>query len=85
MGITVKGVSLLAGVLSFAIYPQTWFPQLCITVVRVAGAEIGTTGEGDARFIDNRRITGACLIWWKRQESSEKLEKIPWWIYIIYT
>lgn len=58
-GITVKGVPTLAGVLSFSLYPQAWFPQLCITAVRVPGKEIGDTAPDDARFLDNRRITGA--------------------------
>lgn len=58
MGVTVKGVPTLAGVLCFAIYPQTWLPQLCITAVRVPGIEMGDTDDEGARFIDNRRITG---------------------------
>lgn len=58
-GVTVKGVPTLAGVMSFSLYPQAWFPQLCITAVRVPGKEIGDTTEDNARFIDNQRITGA--------------------------
>jgi ATP-dependent DNA helicase RecG len=59
MGISVKGVPTLAGVLSFSLYPQTWFSQLCITAVSVPGTEIGDTEQDGSRFLDNKRITGA--------------------------
>ena len=59
MGITVKGVPTLAGILSFSLYPQTWFSQLCITAVSVPGTEIGDTEQDGSRFLDNKRITGA--------------------------
>lgn len=59
MGVTVNGIPTLAGVLTFSLYPQTWFPQLCITAISVPGTEIGETDDDGARFLDNRRITGA--------------------------
>lgn len=59
MGITVNGVPTLAGILSFAIYPQVWFPQLCITAVRIPGMEKGDLAPDGARFLDNKRITGS--------------------------
>lgn len=59
MGVTKDGVPTLAGVLTFSIYPQAYFPQLCITAVVVPGTEIGNLGEDGERFIDNERITGA--------------------------
>ncbi len=59
MGITVKGVPTLAGILSFSLYPQTWFSQLCITAVSVPGTEIGDAEQDGSRFLDNKRITGA--------------------------
>lgn len=59
MGVTINGIPSLAGVLTFSLYPQTWFPQLCITAVSIPGTEIGETDEDDARFLDNRRITGS--------------------------
>ena len=43
----------------FSRYPQTYFPQLCVTAVVVPGTEMGDTDEDDARFVDNARITGA--------------------------
>lgn len=58
MGVTAKGVPTLAGVLSFAIYPQAWFPQLCITAVSLPGTEMGETDHDGARFLDNKRISG---------------------------
>lgn len=59
MGVTYKGNPTLAGVLTFSRYPQTYFPQLCITAVVVPGTVIGDTDFDGARFIDNARITGA--------------------------
>lgn len=59
MGITSKGELTLAGVMSFSIYPQAYFPQLCITAVCVPGTEMGDTDDDGSRFIDNKRITGS--------------------------
>ncbi len=59
MGVTVKGETTLAGVMTFSLYPQTWFPQLCITAVSIPGTELGNTDKDGARFLDNKRITGA--------------------------
>lgn len=59
MGITTQGVPTVAGILTFFIYPQRYFPQLCITAVVVPGTEMGDTGDDGERFIDNKRITGA--------------------------
>lgn len=59
MGITYEETPTLAGIMSFSVYPQAYFPQLCITAVVVPGTEIGETGEYGERFIDNKRITGA--------------------------
>ena len=59
MGITIKGISTLAGALVFSVYPQTWFPQLCITAVSLPGTDMGEEDNDGARFLDNKRITGA--------------------------
>ena len=59
MGVMSDGLPTLAGLMTFSKYPQGYFPQLCITAVRVPGLEMGTTGDGGERFIDNKRITGA--------------------------
>lgn len=59
MGVAVHGTPTLAGAMTFSIYPQTYFPQLCITAGVVPGTEIGAVGEDGERFIDNKRITGA--------------------------
>lgn len=48
----------LAGVMMFADYPQSYYPQLCITAVSVHGYEIGDLGELSQRFDDNERIEG---------------------------
>ena len=59
MGVTSDGYPTIAGLMTFSQYPQTYFPQLCITAVVVPGTEIGETGDDGERFIDNKRITGA--------------------------
>ena len=59
MGVTSDGVPTLAGLMTFSKYPQTYFPQLCITAVSLPGTEMGSTGTDGERFIDNKRITGA--------------------------
>lgn len=58
MGATKNGVPTLSGIMSFSIYPQTFFPQLCITAVHIPGLKMGDTGENGERFLDNKRITG---------------------------
>lgn len=59
MGVTCDGIPTLAGLLTFSRYPQTYFPQLCITAVSLPGTEMGVIGDDGERFIDNKRITGA--------------------------
>lgn len=59
MAVTSGNVPTLAGIMTFSKYPQTYFPQLCITAVCLPGTEMGTSGESGERFIDNKRITGA--------------------------
>lgn len=59
MGVTFDGTPTLAGLMTFSKYPQTYFPQLCITAVSLPGTEMGSTGTDGERFIDNKRITGA--------------------------
>jgi len=59
MGVTSDGIPTLAGLMTFSKYPQTYFPQLCITAVSVPGTEMGMTGMDGERFIDNKRITGS--------------------------
>lgn len=58
LNITKDGSPTLASWMNFSIYPQSIFPQLCVTAVVVQGYEIGDVAEDDARFIDNKRING---------------------------
>lgn len=51
-------VPTLAAIMNFGIYPQGYFPQLCITAIVVPGTEIGEIDADQARFIDNKRIEG---------------------------
>ncbi len=58
MGVTNESIPSLAGLLSFSLYPQGCYPQLCIVAVSVPGTEMGVVGDDEERFIDNQRITG---------------------------
>ena len=55
VGLTREGIPTLSTVLLFNLFPQGYFPQLCVTAVSVPGTEVGQEGE---RFLDNRRIEG---------------------------
>ena len=59
MSITRNGMLTLSAVLLFGLYPQAYFPQLCITAVSVPGTVIGDVDSEGARFIDNERIEGS--------------------------
>lgn len=59
MGVTQGGNPTIAGLMTFSLYPQTYFPQLCIFAVSLPGTEQGEVGNSGERFIDNKRITGA--------------------------
>lgn len=58
MSLTRESVPTLAAVLLFSLFPQGFFPQLCITAVSVPGTEVGQLGPEGERFLDNRRIEG---------------------------
>lgn len=57
-GFSVEGKPTIAGLMLFSVYPQAFFPQLCITAVSVPGTEMSMTGSVGERFIDNKRIDG---------------------------
>lgn len=57
-GFSVNECPTVAGLLLFAVYPQAFFPQLCITAVSVPGNKMSMTGSVGERFIDNKRIDG---------------------------
>ena len=59
MGIVRNGEVTLSAALLFGLYPQAYFPQLCITAVAVPGNEIGDVGAIGERFLDNERIEGS--------------------------
>ncbi len=58
MSITRDKEPTLSAVLLFGLYPQAFFPGLCITAVSVPGTEIGEVGNQGERFIDNQKIEG---------------------------
>ena len=58
MSIKRNHKSTLSAVLLFSLYPQAYFPQLCITAIVVPGKEVGELGESGERFLDNKRIEG---------------------------
>lgn len=59
MSITVNGEYSLTATLLFGLYPQAYFPQLCIIATVLPGDELGELGESKERFIDNLRIEGS--------------------------
>lgn len=59
MSMTRNGEVTLSAALLFGLYPQAYFPQLCITAVVVPGNEIGDVGAIGERFLDNERIEGS--------------------------
>lgn len=58
MSVTRDGTPTLAGVMLFSLYPQAYFPQLCIVATVIPGTEPGVVDEEGNRFLDNKRIEG---------------------------
>lgn len=58
LNLTKENKPTLAALMNFGIYPQSYFPQFCITAIVVPGTEIGEIDEQNARFLDNQRIEG---------------------------
>ncbi len=58
MSITVNGRYSLTATLLFGLYPQAYFPQLCIIATALPGDAVGEIGDSQERFIDNVRIEG---------------------------
>jgi len=58
MSITVGGEYSLTATLLFSLYPQAYFPQLCIIATVIPGTEVGQLGDTFERFSDNSRIEG---------------------------
>ena len=56
--IKINGEYTLAATLLFGLYPQAFFPQLCIIATVMPGYEVGELGENQERFSDNLRIEG---------------------------
>ena len=58
MSIKRGDVLTLSAVLNFGLYPQAYFPQLCIIATVIPGKEMGEIGAQGERFLDNQRIEG---------------------------
>lgn len=58
MSVTRDSTVTMSAVMLFNLYPQAYFPQLCITAVVVPGTEMGALGDAGERFLDNERIEG---------------------------
>ncbi len=56
--IKINGEYTLASTLLFGLYPQAFFPQLCIIATVLPGNEVGELGANQERFSDNLRIEG---------------------------
>lgn len=60
-GITNEGRITLTALLLFGLYPQAYYPQLCIIATNVPGNEMGDVDEAGNRFIDTKRIEGTLI------------------------
>ena len=58
-GFVIDNKPTIAALMLFSVYPQAYFPQLCITAVSVPGMEMSMTGSVGERFIDNKYNTNA--------------------------
>ncbi|MBQ3853576.1 MAG: putative DNA binding domain-containing protein [Anaerovibrio sp.] len=58
MNITQKGRITLSAVLLFGLYPQAFYPQLCVIATVVPGQQVSDLGPDKERFADNERIEG---------------------------
>ncbi len=58
MSIKRDNKATLSAVMNFCLYPQAYFPQMCIVATVVPGKETGVVGEQGERFLDNQRIEG---------------------------
>ena len=58
MSITIgDNITLCAGLL-FGLYPQAFYPQLCVIATVVPGLRVSDLGPDGERFLDNARIEG---------------------------
>ena len=53
-----NGSITLFATLLFSLFPQVYYPRLCITAVVVPGTEMGDIGINNERFLDNELIEG---------------------------
>ena len=57
-GITQEGRITLAALLLFGLFPQAFYPRLCISATRIPGRAMGETDSLGKRFTDTKRIEG---------------------------
>ncbi len=57
-GVTQDGKITLAALFLFGLFPQAFYPRLCITATRVPGQNLGELDSVGNRFLDTKRIEG---------------------------
>lgn len=57
-GITQEGRITMAALLLFGLFPQAFYPRLCISATRIPGRVMGETDSNGKRFADTKRIEG---------------------------
>ena len=57
-GITRDGQVTMAALMLFGLYPQAYYPQLCINATCVPGDQMGVVDERGSRFTDTKHIEG---------------------------
>lgn len=61
IGITHKGHVTMAALLLFGLFPQAFYPRLCISATRIAGKTMGETDALGRRFSDSKHIEGTLV------------------------
>lgn len=61
IGITRNGHVTMAALMLFGLFPQAFFPRLCISATRIAGKTMGETDAQGRRFIDTKHIEGTII------------------------
>lgn len=57
-GVTQGGEITMVALLLFGLFPQAFYPRLCISATRIPGIEIGVSDLYGNRFTDSKRIEG---------------------------
>lgn len=60
-GITCNSNITMAALILFGLFPQAFYPRLCISAARIAGKKMGETDSQGRRFTDTKHIEGTII------------------------